>query len=79
MIVAIEAEARAAALREVDAATLKEAMLAVGPIGGMHRIDFQQAFAVTDLSQQQLAMMFAEAVVTAYRALLDAEPAGAES
>jgi hypothetical protein len=57
----------------LDAQRLKAAMLNVGPVGGVHRIDFQQAFAVTDRSQQQLAMEFAEAVATEY-ARLAAEP-----
>ena len=51
----------------LDPHLLKEAMLAVGPVGGVHQIDFQQAFASVHLSQQQLAMEFAEAVAAEYQ------------
>jgi len=65
-------EALAAAPRGdegLDPIRLKEAMLRAGPIGGVHPIDFQQAFAVVSLSQQQLAMEFAESLAREYAAL----------
>jgi len=71
-------EVRAAALpgdEGLDPIRLKEAMLRAGPIGGVHPIDFQQAFAVVSLSQQQLAMEFAESLAREYAALA-AEEAG---
>jgi hypothetical protein len=62
-------------LTTLDTERLKTAMLSVGPIGGVHRIDFQQAFAVTDRSQQQLAKAFAEAVIAEYARLATEVPA----